>query len=226
MLPDRTPCPGVVMIHDVWGLSDHTRDLAQRLSAEGFAVLAVDLYHRLDAVEIGNPGAWMRSLSDPQALADVQASVDLLAAHPACAGRRIGVTGFCMGGMYALLAACGCRGISACVPFYGLLSHEHGILHDEAGPDPARKPRAPLDAVGDLGCPLLCFFGEDDEFIPLADVRLLEERLRGGAQPAEVVVYPGCGHAFMNDRRPEAYRPETARRAWRRMVDFLGQRLD
>ncbi len=58
--------PGVVMIHDVWGLSDHTRDLAGRLAAEGFGVLALDLYRREGEVRIDNPGRWMRELSDPR----------------------------------------------------------------------------------------------------------------------------------------------------------------
>jgi carboxymethylenebutenolidase len=223
--PEGGPHPGVVMIHDVWGLSDHTRDLAGRLAGEGFGVLALDLYRREREMTIDDPGAWMRGLSAPQALDDVQAGVDFLGAHPATAGRRVGVTGFCMGGMYALLAACGCRGLAASVAYYGLLSHEHGILHAEAGLDPARKPRQPLDAVRDLGCPLLCFFGDRDEFVPLPDVEALRRRLARAAAPAEVVVYPDAGHAFMNDTRPDAYRPETARVAWQRMLDFFRQHL-
>jgi len=223
--PDREPAPGVVMIHDVWGLSDHTRDLAGRLAREGFAVLALDLYRREPEPKIENPGEWMRGLSDPQVLGDVQAGVDFLASHPVSSGRRVGATGFCMGGMYALLAACGCRGLSASAAYYGLLSHEHGILHDEAGLDPARKPRQPLEAARDLACPLLCFFGDRDEFVPMADIETLRQRLTGAEPPAEVVVYPDAGHAFMNDTRADAYRPETAALAWERMLDFFRAQL-
>lgn len=223
--PDAGEHPGVVMIHDVWGLSAHTRDLAGRLAEDGFVVLAVDLYRREESLEITNPGVFMRGLSDPQVLADVQRGVDLLAAYAATRGQKIGVTGFCMGGMYALMATCTCAGLSAGVPYYGLLSHQHGLLHDEAGLDPLRKPREPLDLAAELGCPLLAFFGEDDEFVPVADVRALEVGLAQSGQPAEVVVYPGAGHAFMNDTRPDAYRPETAADAWRRMVSFLNARL-
>jgi carboxymethylenebutenolidase len=218
--------PGVVMIHDVWGLSDHTRDLARRLAREGFSVLALDLYRRETEVKIENPGVWMRGLSDPQALADVQSGIDFLAAQPASRGRGIGAVGFCMGGMYALLAACSCRGLSAAVPFYGLLSHEHGILYAEDGLDPARKPRQPLDAVADLACPMLALFGEQDEFVPASDIERLRQGLQGAAFPAEIVVYPGAGHAFMNDTRPDAYRPEIARDAWTRTVQFLREHLN
>jgi len=223
--PDALPAPGVVMIHDVWGLTDHTRDLARRLAAEGFAVLALDLYRRLDEVKIENPGVWMRALSDPQAIADAQAAIDFLAAQPASAGRRVGITGFCMGGMYALLAGCSCSGLSATVPFYGLLSHRHGILYDANGLDPARKPREPLDAAGELVCPALAFFGDQDEFIPLEDIEQLRARMAHSGQPAEAIVYPGAGHAFMNDTRPDAFRPDTAADAWTKMVGFLRARL-
>lgn len=211
----------VVMIHDVWGVSDHTRDLANRLAAEGVSVLALDLYRRESTVEIQNPGAWMRDLSDPQALADIQAGIDSLAA----AGDKVGVVGFCMGGMYALMAAASCRGLDAAVPFYGLLSHQHGILFDEAGLDLAKKPREPLSLAPEVRCPLLAFFGEEDEFVPLEDIRALEAGLERASAKTEVVVYPGAGHAFMNDTRADAFRPEIAADAWGRMTAFLRAEL-
>ena len=223
--PDRGTHPGVVMIHDVWGLADHTRDLARRLAAEGFCVLAVDLYRRLDATEIADPGVFMRELSDPQALEDIQACVDALLAREDTRGPRVGVTGFCMGGMYALMAGCACRNVGAVVPYYGLLSHAHGILYGEGGLDPEKKPRAPLDYVEDLGCPLLGFFGAEDDFIPLPDLRELENRLGKTAWDTAVVVYEGAGHAFMNDTRPQTYHPGAASDAWPRTTDFLRNNL-
>jgi carboxymethylenebutenolidase len=217
--------PGVVLLHDVWGLADHTRDLSTRLAGEGFAVLALDLYRRLPEARIEDPARFIRALSDPALLAEIQAGIDLLAAHPASAGRRVGVTGFCMGGMYALLAACGCTGLSAAVAFYGMLSYAHGMLAEPEGADPARKPREPLAAAAALGCPLLAFFGADDAFIPLSDVERLRGVLASSAHPAEVKVYAGAGHAFMNDTRPEAYRPEAAADAWGRTLAFFRQNL-
>jgi len=211
----------VVMIHDVWGLSDHTRDLAARLARDGISVLAVDLYRRESEVAIENPGVWMRTLSDPQALADIQAGADALAAS----GDRVGVVGFCMGGMYALMAAAACTGLAAAVPFYGLLSHRHGILFDEQGLDPEKKPREPLAMAPEVRCPTLAFFGEDDEFVPMDDIRALEAGLAGAPAATEVVVYPGAGHAFMNDTREDAFRPEIAADAWDRMTGFLRAEL-
>jgi carboxymethylenebutenolidase len=222
--PDTGTSPAVVMIHDVWGLSAHTRDLATRFAGEGFAVLAIDLYRRAPPSVIDDPGAWMRALSDPEVLADLGAGARFLAARAETNG-RVGVVGFCMGGMYALMAGCADLGFAAAVPFYGLLSHAHGILHDPAGLDPTRKPREPLAMASGLRCPLLAFFGEDDAFIPQDDVRALERALAGAAAESEIIVVPGAGHAFMNDTRPDAYRPEAAATAWRRSVTFLRARL-
>jgi len=213
---------GVVLIHDVWGLSDHTRDLTRRLAGEGFAVLALDLYRRESEVRIADPAAWMQEMSDPQVLDDIAAGVAQLRKGGAAGPRRVGVVGFCMGGMYALLAGCDrdC-GAAAVVPFYGILSHGHGLLAREGGLDPALKPREPLDAAVSLCCPLLAFFGGRDAYIPAQDVRQLEARLCETGQPVDVVTYPEVGHAFMNDTRPDAHAPDEAREAWKRMVGFL-----
>ena len=225
------PVPGIVMIPDVWGLSDLYRDLARRLAADGFAVLALDLYHREREVKITDPGRWIRGLSDPVVLSDVQAAIDHLARGPA-AGHEVGVTGFCMGGQYAILAAAGCTGLSAAVPFYGMLSHEHGLLAPAPGEalDPARKPRSPLEAAAHVRIPMLALFGCEDAFIPVDDVRAFAAALANAEQGAPdsrhvVSLYANAGHAFMNETRPELYRPATAREAWQRMLAWFDREL-
>jgi carboxymethylenebutenolidase len=219
--------PGVVMIHDVWGLADHTRDLARRLAAQGYAVLAVDLYRDLGAPKITDPGAFIRDLSDPAVLAALQTAIDFLAKDASVGGRKVGMAGFCMGGMYAIHAAASCRGLSAAVPFYGMLSYEHGLLAPPSGTslDAKKKPRAPLEAAHAIQCPTLAFFGADDQFIPTSDVARFEAELARTQTAHEVIVYPGAGHAFMNDTRPEMYREATARDAWSRMLAWLGRWL-
>jgi carboxymethylenebutenolidase len=213
--------PGVVVIHDVWGLSDHTRDMSRRIAAAGFVTLAVDLYRSLGPIEIRDPGPFMRELSDPDLLATVGRAVDFLHGHRAVRGLPVGVTGFCMGGTYALFAGALVDGVSAVAPFYGILSHRHGLYHSAQGLDPKKKPLEPLDAARSLRCPMLAFFGAEDPFIPLEDVRALEENVRGSAHSTEVRVYDGAGHAFMNDTRPAAYRPESAKDAFSRMIAFF-----
>jgi carboxymethylenebutenolidase len=220
--PEQGSAPGIALIPDVWGLYDHYRELAQRLAEAGFSALALDLYRRLPEVKIEDPGRWIRALDDREVLGDVQAAVDFLRAQ---GSRRVGVTGFCMGGMYALLAAADCTELSAAVAFYGMLSDEHGLLAPVAGEvvDPARKPHTPLEVAAALRCPTLACFGADDAFIPIADVRRFEARL---AAEHRVVVYPGAGHAFLNDTRPAMYRPEAARDAWSRMLAWFHRYLD
>jgi carboxymethylenebutenolidase len=217
----ESPAPGVVMIHDVWGLSEHTRSLAARLARDGFSVLALDLYRKTGKPGISDPAsamAWIRDLPDPLVLETLQEGIDFLRGHPSTVGHSLGLTGFCMGGQYALLGACACRGLSAAVVFYGMLSYAPDV-------DRERKPRSPLEAVEDLGCPLLGLFGEQDHLIPVPEVRELERRLAALRQPSDVVLYPGAGHAFMNDTRPELHRPQVAGDAWRRMLHFFRQHL-
>jgi carboxymethylenebutenolidase len=219
--PGDGPRPGVVVIPDVWGLSDHTRDIAGRLAEAGFAALALDVYRKTGRRELADPAAamaWIRELSDPLVLETVQEGVDALAQNPAVAGGKIGLIGFCMGGQYAWLAACSCRGISAVAPFYGMLRYEAGL-------DSKRKPRSPLDAVADLSCPALGLYGEEDAIIPKADVDELESRLAKQPQPHEIVRYEGAGHAFLNDTRPAMYHPEAATNAWIRLLPFLHTHL-
>jgi carboxymethylenebutenolidase len=217
--------PGVVVLHDVWGLYDHFRDIAQRFAAEGFVALAVELYRDLGTPKIEDPGAFMRVLSDPDMLAKIARAVRAVREHPSNTTGRAGVVGFCMGGMYTLLAGARVEGVAAAVPFYGILSHAHGLLFDAQGLDPAKKPEEPLDAARSLACPLLAFFGTEDGFIPLSDVRELERRLSAVTPATEVVVYEGAGHAFFNDTRPAAYRKEAAGDAWQRTLEFLRTHL-
>ncbi len=210
------PRPGVVIIPDVWGVSDLYRRVGERLAQEGFATLVVDQYRHsgrsgLDAASVM---PFIAQLSDPLVLRAVQEAIDALAASAAVGGRKLGLIGFCMGGQYALLAACGCKGLSACVPFYGMLRYAAGL-------DAAKKPRQPLDALVDLSCPLLGLYGAEDALIPVADVEELKRRLALTKHAHEVHIYPGAGHAFLNDTRADAYRPAAASDAWSRMLPFL-----
>ena len=216
---DGGPAPGLILIPDVRGLSDHYRDVARRFAAEGFAVLAVDLYSREGAPELPDMAAVARciaALPDPRVLGDLASAVAHLGGRPETAGQRIGITGFCLGGQYTLMAACTVPGVSAAVSWYGMLRYaERNAL----------KPASPLDLAPRLACPWLGLFGEDDALIPQADVDELRAILAAAGKDVEIVTYPGAGHAFFNDTRPDAYRPAVAADAWPRAVAFLRARL-
>jgi carboxymethylenebutenolidase len=213
--PGTPPWPALVLIPDVRGVSAHYRDVAQRFAAEGFLTLVVDLYSREGTPSFADMAAvmrWMRALPDRRVLGDLQAAIDVLAARTDVRREAIGITGFCMGGQYALMAACRCRGLAACVSWYGMLRYAE---------TDAIKPESPLAMAADLSCPYLGLFGEEDALIPLADVDELRATLGRAAKRFEIVTYPGAGHAFFNDTRPDAYRPEAAADAWRRVLAFL-----
>lgn len=213
------PHPGLVLVPDVRGLGEHYRDIARRFAAEGFVTLAVDLYSREGAPDLPDMAAvarWIRALPDRRVLDDLASAVTVVAGRPEVAGRRVGITGFCLGGQYALMAACTVPGLSACVSWYGMLRYAET---DDV------KPASPLDLAPRLSCPYLGFFGDEDALIPAADVEELRGLLAATGQPAGIVRYPGAGHAFFNDTRPDAYRPAAAADAWPRAVTFLRRHL-
>ena len=214
---ERTDRPAIVLIPDVHGLSDLYREIAGRFAARGFATLAVDLYTREGAPKLTSPVEamrWIARLPDQRILGDVQAAIHFLAAGGS--GRRVGITGFCMGGQYALLAACMLRGLDASVSFYGMVRYQQ--TND-------LKPKSPLDAAVELGCPYLGIFGEEDAIIPMEDVAALRTTLESAGKRFRIDTYAGCGHAFLNHNRPDAYRPQAAAQAFESAVELFTTHL-
>lgn len=213
------PFPALILIPDVRGLYEHYRDVARRFAAEGFFILAIDLYSREGAPNLPDMEAvfrWIRELPDPRVLGDLGGAVRYLASRKDVRTDRIGITGFCMGGQYALMAACSVDGIAACVSWYGMLRYAEKT---------AAKPASPLELAANLRCPYLGFFGAEDGIIPRADVDELRSILERTRKRHEIRVYPSAGHAFFNDTRPDAYRPDAAADAWPRALEFLHRHL-
>ena len=216
--PGDGPFPGLVLIPDVRGVSDHYLDVAGRFAAEGFFTAVIDLYSREGAPDLSDMPAvfaWIAALPDPRVLADLQGAVDALAAHSDVRADAIGITGFCLGGQYALMAACRATGLAACVSWYGMLRYAE---HNE------RKPVSPLELAPNLRCPYLGLFGGEDGLIPQTDVEALREILMRAAKTFDIHVYPGAGHAFFNAARL-AYRPEQAADGWAKVFDFFHKHL-
>jgi carboxymethylenebutenolidase len=117
-----------------------------------------------------------------------------------------------MGGQYALMAACSVAGIAACVSWYGMLRYAE---KDQL------KPESPLEMAARLRCPYLGFFGADDALIPPSDVEELRAALAAAGKDFEIIAYPGAGHAFFNDSRPDVYRREAAADSWTKAIDFF-----
>jgi carboxymethylenebutenolidase len=211
--------PAILLIPDVRGLYEHYRDVSRRLAAEGFLTLAIDLYSREGAPQLPDMPSvfrWIAELPDRRVLADLGAGVDYLAQRPDVNPEAIGITGFCMGGQYALMAACNNEKLSACVSWYGMLRYAE--TND-------RKPESPLMMAPRLQCPYLGLFGAEDGLIPQPDVDDLRAILQREHKQFEIVSYPGAGHAFFNDTRADAYRPDAAADAWPRCVAFFRRHL-
>jgi carboxymethylenebutenolidase len=211
--------PALVLIPDVRGVSDHFRAIAQRFAEAGFGALVLDLYSREGAPDLPDLDAvfrWIRRLPDRRVLGDVAGAVAYLANRPEVRADAIAVAGFCMGGQYALMAACSGAKVAACVSWYGMLRYAE---KDDI------KPQSPLDLADRLTCPYLGLFGADDTLIPPPDIEELRGKLTAANKNFTIISYPGAGHAFFNDTRPEMYRPDAARDSWDKALTFLRRNL-
>lgn len=209
--PGKTKRPAIIVVQEWWGLNEHVKDVARRYANEGYVVVAPDLYSRLgnQVVPNGNSdlaGKLMSSLKQEDGLKDLQATIAYLKTVPEVDAARIGVTGFCMGGSYALMLPCVSQDIKAAVPFYGQVP----------------SPDAPLQK---LASPVLYIYGEEDGWITKADVQRLTNALKRYNKPGEIKTYPGAAHAFFNDTRPDVYKAAEAKDAWGRAVKFFRQHL-
>jgi carboxymethylenebutenolidase len=205
-VPESGEGAGVVVLQEWWGLVQHVKDVCDRFAAEGFVALAPDLYHGRSTTSPDEAGKMMMALNIDQTEKDLRGAIRFLLAHPAAAGARVGTVGFCMGGALSLYAASKNEQVGACVVFYG--------VHPNVKPD-----------LENLRAPVLGLFAERDKSVPPASVRALERRLNELGKPNEMHIYPGAGHAFFNDTRPEVYEPEAARDAWQRTISFLRANL-
>lgn len=197
--------PGVVLLQEWWGLNDHIRGFADRFAAAGFLTLAPDLYHGKVVTDPSEASKMMQALDREGALRDIAGAVRYLLAHERCNG-KVGVTGFCMGGAFAISAAAMIPEISAAVPFYGI-------------------PSADKVDYSKLKAPIMGHFASRDEWASVAAAEAVKKALEAHGHSMQIHVYE-ADHAFMNDTRPEVYNAEAARLAFDRTVAFLHGQLD
>jgi carboxymethylenebutenolidase len=203
--PDSAgPHPGVVVIHEAFGLNDHIKDVARRLANEGYAALAVDLFAgRNRAICMTRFMAGMLAGSvDRFGISDLKNALTYLSSQPQVDANRVGAIGFCMGGGFAIAWACTDDRLKAIAPFYGA------------------NPR-PLEAVKRL-CPVVGSYPEKD-FTARAG-RALDQALDTHGVAHDIKIYPGARHSFFNDQG-RAYDKEAAEDAWRRVNTFFAEHL-
>ncbi len=204
--PGDGPWPGVVVIQEWWGLNDNIRDIADRFAREGFVALAPDLYYGETAHEPDEARKLAMALTYPDALQVIQSAVDYLIALDEVSPKKIGLTGFCMGGGLAWHGAAKLEGIGAAAPCYG------------GGPELSPEEAARIDV------PVLAIYGELDRGVSPEVARRRAELMDAAGVQHETIIYPDAEHAFMNDQRP-VYHPEAAEDAFRRIVNLFREAL-
>ncbi|OGP73110.1 MAG: hypothetical protein A2W09_02015 [Deltaproteobacteria bacterium RBG_16_50_11] len=211
--------PVVLVIPEVFGMHEHIKDVTRRFAKEGFLGITFEPYARDGGVLHLADIAAVRKVVDPVPDAQVMGDLDAISAyakrHPAGRADRIGVTGFCRGGMYTLLYAAHNQDVRAAVSWYGQIkpAKTQGV-----------RTVGPLDVAAKINAPVLGLYGEADLGIPVADVKEMEASLKAAGKTAEFVLYPGAPHAFFADYRP-SYRAEAARDGWTRCLAWFNKYL-
>jgi len=200
------PLPAVIIIHEWWGLNDNVKAMSDRLAAEGYIVLAVDLYGGEIASTPSEARQKMISVVENQQLAAANIRqayefVDTIAGAP-----KVGSLGWCFGGGWSLnTAMLFPNDLDAAVIFYGQVTADE----DELRP---------------LSTPILGLFGEADDGIPVSSVREFEATLGRLRKDFEIHIYPGAEHAFANPTG-DAYDRDAAEDAWQKTIAFLSRTL-
>jgi carboxymethylenebutenolidase len=199
------PFPGLVLLHDHWGLTAHIRSEARRFAQEGYYVIAPDLFNRQVATSLAQAQLLVEQVG-AAALSYAEAALQVLKTHHNCNG-KIGLIGWGLGAQLALRAAVTRDDLRALVIFYEVAG--------DVEPDLLRA----------LHCPLLAIFAGQDPASPAATVDRLRGTLDESEQAHEVVVYPGVGRDFFDDSCA-SFDAEAATNAWQRALEFLNAHLD
>lgn len=225
--PQEGTHPGILLIHEVWGLKDHIKNVADRFVQEGYTVLAPDLLSQTGITDkidqsimedVANPATRdeaqkkmreaMTPLHSPEFGTETVEKLEACLTYLLSDGRtngNVGVVGFCFGGTYTYSLAVSDTRLKAAVPFYG------------------HAPE-PLSNLEKISCPMLAFYGEKDENL-MQQVPQVEEKMEEYEKNFRVVLYPNTGHAFFNDTNPTTYNEDAASDAWAKTLAFLEEYL-
>ena len=196
--PGEDTNTAVILIHEWWGINQHVRDLARRYAEEGYSCIAPDLYRGRVTTDAEEASTLMNALAIEDGLETIRRGVD--AARDKYAFDQFVINGFCMGGTFALRAACEIPELKAAAPFYGDIPEE--------------------DVLKKLTVPTLFIAGKRDAWINEAKVNGLKEVATKHNLPVEVVSYD-ADHAFFNDTRPQVYDAEAAQDAWQKVLNHF-----
>ena len=200
--PEKDVATGVLLIQEYWGINEHIRDLAGRFASEGYLCVAPDLYRGRIAADKDEAATLMQALPIEDGMETIRKAMDAVKENYRI--EEFAIIGFCMGGTFALRAACEIPELKAAAPFYGDIPQE--------------------DVLKQLKVPTLFIAGERDAWINPQKVNGLKEVAKKYDLPVEVVSYE-ADHAFFNDTRPQVYDAEAAADAWRRVLNHFEKQL-
>ena len=208
----------VLLVSDIYGMTDFYLDLARMLAGEGFATLVVDYFFREGGLQEGTREeafARKQRCDEVRGIEDIDAAADWLGQRPEPEGSRTGVLGFCLGGTLGLDLAAE-RGDLAVVSYYGFPA-------SMPGPDSAP---APIDRADIITGPILAFWGDQDPNIPVETIDKFAGLMREHGVDYEQTVYPGVGHGFLAGLADKnSKEDDPARDSWRRTLEFLRREL-
>lgn len=200
---DKKAYPGVVMIHENRGLRPEIRTMAEELAAQGYAVLAVDLFEGKVVQEQAEARALTSSFDQKKGVENMRAAVAYLKGQGAT---KIASLGWCFGGKQSVELAISGERLDATVVYYG-----------------GGMATAP-DKLAPIMWPVLGIFGDKDQVISVDTVRTFEKSLSTLGIRNEIHIYPGVGHAFANPSGAN-YAPNETKDAWQKTLDFLKKTL-
>lgn len=206
--PESGSGPGVVVVQEWWGLVPHIEKVCDRFAAEGFIALAPDLYHGTKTTEPDDAMRLMMGLAMDAAARDIGGAARYLRTQNVT-GDGLAAVGFCMGGSLALWSATVAPEITTTVGFYPAI--------------PWERMNPTWSAYSGKAAVIHC--DEDEGGSGAPGIQRAKQAIEAAGGTVEVFDYPGTGHAFFNDTRPEVYNADAAQRAWQRTIDFLRSRL-
>ena len=216
-MPDKGgPFPTVLVCQEVFGVHEHIKDVCRRLAKAGYFAIAPELYARQ-----GDPTKYTEipklvaevvvKVPTDQVMSDLDATVAYAKGSGKADTAKLAVTGFCWGGFATWMYAAHNPGLKAAVAWYG---SDRKISE--------LQPQNPADIAGQVKCPVLAFYGGQDQSIPKETIEKRQDSCKAAGKTCEVKIYPDAPHGFNADYRP-SYRADEAKDGWGRMLAWFKQ---
>ena len=206
--------PVVLVVHEIFGVHEHIKDVCRRFAKLGHMAIAPELYARQgDVSQVSDREIILKIVSkvpDAQVMSDLDAAASWAEKSGKGNVAKLGLTGFCWGGRIAWLYAAHNPRLKAAVAWYGRLVGQTSDL----------QPKHPVDLAGSLKAPVLGLYGGLDQGIPLDTVEKMRQALKAAGSPSEIIVYPNAGHGLHADYRP-SYHQESAQDGWKRLQEWF-----